>query len=79
MTLPPTPPSPSNGEQTFERMPEYAALLQNTAAMSTRRQNSNTLYVTLNTVFLKGIGIYLSMADLRQWWPFFAVAIIAVV
>jgi hypothetical protein len=78
MTFPLAPLTPPSDEPTFERMGEYAALLQNTAAMSARRQNSNTLFITLNTVFLTGIGIFLYMADLRQWWPFFTVAIITV-
>lgn len=50
----------------FDRMEEYKALLSNLADVSARRQNANTVYVGLNTVFLTALGVFLS-AHIGSW------------
>lgn len=56
---------PDNNEQqekptTFERIDEYKAVLDNLSGLSSRRQNTNNVYVGLNTVFLTALGFFLS-------------------
>ena len=45
---------------TFERIEEYKAILENHAEVSARRQRTNDIFVGLNTVFLTALGFLLA-------------------
>ena len=51
----------------YGRIEEYQAILEDTAGISGRRQNTNDLFVGLNVVFLTGIGFLLSTAHFTSW------------
>jgi len=53
---------------TFERIEEYQAILENHAQLSARRQHINDVYVGLNTIFLTALGILLLQSHLDTWW-----------
>lgn len=64
--------------ETFESMEEYKAILDNLAALSQRRQNTNNLYMGLNTVFLTAVGVFISThVDLTTWSTAGVVALIS--
>lgn len=73
---------PSDGTQsekppTFERIEEYKAVLEFIGRLSARRQNSNDVFVGINTVFLTGLGVFLATHPL-SWGTTVSVTIIAV-
>jgi hypothetical protein len=47
---------------------EYRAILEDTAAMNGRRQNTNGLFVSINVVFLTALGFLLLSTHLNSWW-----------
>jgi hypothetical protein len=55
---------------------EYRAILEDTAAMNSRRQNTNGLFVSINAVFLTALGFLLVTSHLDSWWT--AAALVAV-
>jgi hypothetical protein len=59
---------------TFERIEEYQAILENHAQLSARRQHVNDVYVSLNTIFLTALGILLLQSHLDSWWIFVVVS-----
>jgi hypothetical protein len=60
-------PQQAHAPTTLDRMAEYQAILGNLAEVSARRQNANTVYVGLNTVFLTALGVF--MATRFGTWP----------
>ncbi len=58
----------SAGSWVFERIEEYKAVLENLVQLSARRQNTNNVFVGLNTVFLTGLGILLLSTRFTSWW-----------
>lgn len=71
-----TAPSGDHGSLVFERIGEYTAVLENLVQLSLRRQNTNNIFVGLNTVFLTGLGILLFSTRLASWWVVGATAAI---
>jgi hypothetical protein len=64
---------------TFERIEEYKAILDNQSGSSNRRQNTNNIYVGLNTIFLTALGIFISThLDLKTSAIVISVAIMTV-
>src|SRR5262245_45774583 len=64
------------GPLVFERIGEYTAVLENLVQLSLRRQNTNNIFVGLNTVFLTGFGVLLFSTRLASWWVVGATAAI---
>ena len=52
----------------LEGLEEYRAILEDTAAMNGRRQNTNGLFVSINAVFLTALGFLLVSSRLDSWW-----------
>jgi hypothetical protein len=52
----------------LEVLEEYRAILDDTAAMNSRRQNTNGLFVSINVVFLTALGFLLLSSHLDSWW-----------
>lgn len=52
----------------LEVLEEYRAILEDTAAMNSRRQNTNGLFVSINVVFLTALGFLLLSSHLDSWW-----------
>jgi len=52
----------------LEVLEEYRAILEDTAAMNGRRQNTNGLFVSINVVFLTALGFLLLSSHLDSWW-----------
>jgi hypothetical protein len=68
-SLPPAPSSATSaGSWVFERIEEYKAVLDNLVQLSARRQNTNNVFVGLNTIFLTGLGILLLSTRFTSWW-----------
>jgi hypothetical protein len=64
---------------TFERIEEYRAILENHAQLSARRQHVNDLYVGLNTIFLTALGILLLQSHLDTWWIFAVISTVTLI
>jgi hypothetical protein len=60
--------SGDTGSYVFERIEEYKAVLENLVQLSLRRQNTNNVFVGLNTVFLSGLGLLLLSTRFTSWW-----------
>jgi hypothetical protein len=60
--------SSDTGPNVFERIEEYKAVLENLVQLSLRRQNTNNVFVGLNTVFLTGVGLLLLSTRFASWW-----------
>jgi hypothetical protein len=60
--------SGDTGSYVFERIEEYKAVLENLVQLSLRRQNTNNVFVGLNTVFLSGLGLLLLSTHVASWW-----------
>ncbi len=60
--------SSDTGPSVFERIEEYTAVLENLVQLSLRRQNTNNVFVGLNTVFLTGLGVLLLSTHFASWW-----------
>jgi hypothetical protein len=56
------------GSYVFERIEEYKSVLENLVQLSLRRQNTNNVFVGLNTVFLSGLGLLLLSTRVASWW-----------
>jgi hypothetical protein len=52
------------------RFKEYQALIEDTAKISDRRQTTNNIFVSLNVLFLTGLGLLFlqSGPHLSSWW-----------
>jgi hypothetical protein len=62
----------------FRRLEEYAIVLQHTDQVSLRRQNMNTVFISINAVFLTGfitgIGALLLVPQFSSWAVVLALA-----
>jgi hypothetical protein len=67
--------TPAIGPRGYERATEYAAILQDTAGISGRRQTMNDIFVGLNVVYLTAVGFLLSTTNFESWAPAIAVAL----
>jgi hypothetical protein len=61
-------PSPAAPVNTFERLEEYKAVLEQLGRLSARRQNLNDVFVAINTIFLTAIGFLLFQSKFDSWW-----------
>jgi hypothetical protein len=58
------------------RIEEYKAVMEDYAQLSARRQNTNAVYVGINTLLLTGIGLLLVSVSLENWPVVAAIAAI---
>jgi hypothetical protein len=70
------PPGPRS--RGYGRIGEYHAILEDTAGISARRQNTNDIFVGLNVVFLTGIGFLLTSTHFTSWFPTITLAFISI-
>lgn len=73
-TANPTRPAPSP-----EVLEEYKIINDSAATASDRRQRTNDVYVTINALFLSGIGILLISSNFTSWRVSVEVAVISLV
>jgi hypothetical protein len=58
------------------RYNEYAAIFENTAKLSDRRQTVNDLFVGINSLILTALGLLFVTSHLKTWWTASAFAVV---
>jgi hypothetical protein len=58
---------PERLELSPEILEEFKIVMENAAALSTRRQAINDVFVAINSIFLSGIGVLVATSHLASW------------